>query len=231
MPENAETDDQPLYAISPDGSLRWISDELETLEYYDTISLDQHTNWSTVLTSLCNDYENTADESVRQAIAEILNEARLIDVSRTDMETLTDLLSERFDIFDIDKHKRLVAATLGDAYYRLAKMREDTMGTTDSFWTAVENSDYYYHESLPNYSGKEGLAKLRRLQAKIYRNRGNSEAAYACYDEIRRVAGWADVGVLSEADERRLEELSEQGIRGGSLPHGTPIRRGDVTWS
>lgn len=231
IPENAETDDHPLYAISPDGRLRWTSDKLETLEYYDTISLDQHTDWTSVLPLLCSDYETTDDESVRQAITNIFHEADLTEVSEGGLETLAELLSEHFNIFKTDEHKRVVAATLGEAYYRLARMREDTMGTADSFWTAVEDADHYYHESLPSYDGKEGLAKLRRLQAKIYRNQGKSEAAYACYDEIQRIADWADVEVLSEADERRFKNLSDQGVRGGSLPHGTPVRRRDVTWS
>lgn len=230
IPESTEPDSHPLYAISPDGSLQWTSDELETLEYYDTISLDQHTDWVSVLPSLCSEYKTTDDESVRQAIVEIFNEADLTEVSANGLETLTELLSGRFGIFETDGHKRLVAATLGEAYYRLARMREDTMGTADSFWAAVENADNYYHESLPTYDGKEGLTKLRRLQAKIYRNRGNSEAAYACYNEIQRVADWADINVFSNADERRLKKLSEQGVRGQSLPHGTPIRRRDVTW-
>lgn len=89
----------------------------------------------------------------------------------------------------------------------------------------------YYQMVLPWYGGKQGIAKVRRLQGKVYMNRGEYSAALDCFSEIKEIAeASGTASLVNDADIRRIEELREQGAQLGYRPHGSRTSSSDVTW-
>jgi len=224
-------DSDPAYAITVDGDICWSTDELENRQYYETITLDSTVGWAETLSSLIVDYKSAEEETIRQQIAETINEARLVDVEEPEtLETIIDTLEARFAVFEGEGHKRLVAGTIAEASYRLAKKHKTTMGTGQKFWNSLMKADQYYHKILPWYDGKDGLAKVRRLQGRIYLNRSEYNAALDCLAEVESMEEITDNELTTEADERRLQELRERGATTGNRPHGGRVSPEKLTW-
>lgn len=106
-----------------------------------------------------------------------------------------------------DYEERNVAQQLAETHWKLAKKIKRDEGVTDEWWKHLDEAAQYYSETLPRYAGKQGIAKVRRQQGKQYLNDGKQKSARDCFEEIAAIEDEYDVQLLTDADERRLDEL------------------------
>lgn len=130
----------------------------------------------------------------------------LMDSSETDdLEEALDLLDKACDLAEEENEKKNVAQKLADTHWNLAKNSEND---SDEWWQHLNQAKTYYSEVLPWYDGKQGVAKVSRKQGKYYLNQGEEEAALEMFQNIADLEEKYDVQLLTDADERKIEELS-----------------------
>lgn len=130
----------------------------------------------------------------------------LMDSSETkDIEEALDLLEEAYELADGENEKKNVAQKLADTHWDLAKNSEND---SDEWWQHLNQSKMYYTEILPWYDGKEGVAKISRKQGKYYMKQDEEETALEMFENIADLEEEYDVQLLTDADERKIEELS-----------------------
>ncbi|SDX65441.1 hypothetical protein [Halobellus clavatus] len=132
----------------------------------------------------------------------------LMDSSETeDLEEALDLLDEAYELADGENEKKNVAQKLADTHWSLAKSSEND---SDEWWQHLNQAKAYYTEILPWYDGKQGVAKVSRKQGKYYLKQDQEEAALEMFQNIADLEEEYDVQLLTDADERKLEELSQE---------------------
>jgi len=133
----------------------------------------------------------------------------LMDSSETeDLEEALDLLKEAYDLAEEENEKKNVAQKLADTHWNLAKEIDKEEEDSDEWWQHLNQAKSYYSEILPWYDGKQGVAKVSRKQGKYYLNQGEEEAALEMFQNIADLEEEYDVQLLTDADERKIEELS-----------------------
>lgn len=130
----------------------------------------------------------------------------LMDSSETeDLEEALDLLEEAYELAEGENEQKNVAQKLADTHWNLAKNSENDSG---EWWQHLNQAKAYYTEVLPWYDGKQGLAKVSRKQGKYYLKQDEEGAALEMFQSIADLEEEYDVQLLTDADERRIEELS-----------------------
>lgn len=133
----------------------------------------------------------------------------LMESSETDdLEEALELLHEAYEVAAGENEKKNVARKLADTHWSLAKEIKREEGDTDQWWSHLNQAKEHYFEILPWYDGKSGAAKILRKQGKYYLKQEENEAARDCFQNIADLEEEYDVQLLTDADERRLEELS-----------------------
>jgi hypothetical protein len=134
----------------------------------------------------------------------------LMDSSKTDeLEEALDLLEEAYDLAEEENENKNVAQKLADTHWNLAKEIDKEKEDSDEWWQNLNQAKSYYMEILPWYDGKQGVAKVSRKQGKYYLNQGKEEAALEMFQSIADLEEEYDVQLLTDADERKIRELSE----------------------
>lgn len=128
--------------------------------------------------------------------------------AEADLHEALDLLEEAMELASEEYERRNVAQQLAETHWRLAKTIKQEECVTEEWWEHLNQAAQYYRQTLPRYAGKQGVAKVKRQQGKQHLNEGNETAARECFQEIVRVEDEYDVQLLTDADERRLDELS-----------------------
>jgi len=132
----------------------------------------------------------------------------LMDSSETeDLEEALDLLEEAYELADGENEKKNVAQKLADTHWNLAK-ETDREEAEDAWWQHLNQAKAYYTEILPWYDGKQGVAKVSRKQGKYYLKQDQKGAALEMFQNIADLEEEYDVQLLTDADERKIEELS-----------------------
>ena len=139
----------------------------------------------------------------RQARLEGLLESSI----EADLHEALNLLEEAMELASEDYEERNVAQQLAETHWKLAKTIKREDGVTDKWWEHLEQATQYYRQTLPRYAGKRGLAKVKRQQGKQHLNEGNRANARECFEEIAALEDEYDVQLLTDADERRLDEF------------------------
>lgn len=135
---------------------------------------------------------------------------QLMESSRTDdLEEALDLLEEAYELAEEENEQKNVARKLADTHWSLA---QNTEYDTDKWWQHLNQAKAYYTEILPWYDGKQGVAKVSRKQGKYHLDQGNEETALELFRSIAKLEEEYDVQLLTEADERRLKELSREKV-------------------
>jgi hypothetical protein len=133
----------------------------------------------------------------------------LMDSSKTDdLEKALDLLEEAYDLAEEENEKKNIAQKLADTHWNLAKEIDKKEEDSDEWWQHLNQAKMYYTEVLPWYDGKQGVAKVSRKQGKYYLDQGEEEAALETFQSIADLEEEYDVQLLTDADERKIEELS-----------------------
>lgn len=115
---------------------------------------------------------------------------------------LEDLYSE----LDDDETKP-VARKLADIHWERAKSIKTEDGMTDTCWSHLNEAYGYYCETLPWSDGKNGVAKVRRLQGKQYLKEEKDAKALECFEEIAELEDEYEVQLLTDADKDKLDRL------------------------
>jgi len=130
----------------------------------------------------------------------------LMDSSETeDLGEALDLLEEAYDLAEEENERKNVARKLADTHWSLAKGLEND---SDEWWSHLNQAKAYYTEILPWYDGKQGVAKVSRKQGKYHLKQGNEETALELFQSIAELEEEYDVQLLTDADKRRIKELS-----------------------
>jgi hypothetical protein len=141
----------------------------------------------------------------------VKREERFDDLLRSseeaDLQKAVELLEEAMELASEDYEERNVAQQLGEAHWNLAKTINKEHDKSEEWWEHLDQAARYYRQTLPRYAGKQGLAKVKRKQGKQHLRDGNDAAARECFVEIAHLEEEYDVQLLTDADERRLEEL------------------------
>lgn len=133
----------------------------------------------------------------------------LMNSSKTDdLEEALDLLEEAYDLAEEENEKKNVAQKLADTHWNLAKEIDKEEDDSDEWWQHLNQAKTYYSEILPWYDGKQGVAKVSRKQGKYYLNQGEEETALETFQNIADLEEEYGVQLLTDADERKIEELS-----------------------
>lgn len=134
----------------------------------------------------------------------------LMESSKTDdLEEALELLEEAYELAEDENEKKNVAQQLADTHWSLAKEIKSEEGDTDEWWSHLNQAKTYYTEILPWYDGKQGVAKVSRKQGKYHLNQGNEDTALELFQSIADLEEEYDVQLLTDADKRRIKELSE----------------------
>jgi len=203
-----------LYRINLDGSITWTGDSFESHQYYQIVTLDETVQWNEVLEKFAQEYAQSDDAELKDIIANTIGDARLVDANPKKLfEVIDALTAVRATFANNDAHEKLVAQTLGEAYYRLAANLRGGVSIDEEFWQLIEQSAAAYQTALPWYEGKRGLAKTLRLQANQYAKQNRISEALCCYEQIESLESQYDVDLLSTGDENRLEEYRKKNLR------------------
>jgi hypothetical protein len=130
----------------------------------------------------------------------------LMESSQTDdLQEALELLEEAYELADDENEQKNAARKLADTHWSLAKECEND---SDEWWSHLNQAKAYYTEILPWYDGKQGVAKVSRKQGKYHLKQGNEETALEIFQSIANLEEEYDVQLLTDADKRRIEELS-----------------------
>lgn len=137
----------------------------------------------------------------QQRLQELMNSS-----NSDDLEEALDKLEEAYELTEEENEKKNVAEKLADTHWSLAKNSEYD---TDEWWQHLNQAKAYYTEVLPWYDGKQGVAKVSRKQGKYHLKQGNEDTALELFQNIKDLEEEYDVQLLTDADKRRIEELSQ----------------------
>ncbi len=208
-----KTGEDPLYRIDINGSITWSSDSFEPLQYYQIVTLDHTVPWTDVIRDFAADYADSDDPEIKNAIANTIGDARLVDANPSKLQEIISALTGVQTTFtEQEAHKKLVSQVLGEAYYRLARDLRSGVSIGDQFWQLINQSAVEYRTVLPWYEGKHGLARTLRLQANQYAKQKRRGEALSCYEQIEALENRFDVNLLSTADKNRLEEYRQKNV-------------------
>jgi hypothetical protein len=188
-------DSDPFYAIDLSGEVVWRSDELERQQRLQTLMDSSETD----------DLEEALD-LLEEAYD--LEEALDLLEEAYDLEEALDLLEEAYDLAEGENERKNVAQKLADTHWNLAKEIDKEEEDSDEWWQHLNQAKTYYTEVLPWYDGKQGVAKVSRKQGKYYLDQGEEEAALEMFQNIADLEKEYDVQLLTDADERKIEDLS-----------------------
>ena len=135
----------------------------------------------------------------------------LDSADKQDLEVALKLLGDASELASEDWEVRRVARQMADAHWNLAREIKSERGITDDWWEHMSAAYQSYLDTLPWYDGKQGAAKTQRALGKQYLKDDENDAARECFEEIARLEEEYDVLLLTDADERRLQELSSDG--------------------
>jgi hypothetical protein len=144
-----------------------------------------------------------SDELEREERIEQLTDSDDTD----DLEQAISELEEAYELSDDENQQKSIANKLADAHWTLARNIKTSDGITDECWKHLNEAYRYYTEVLPWYDGKQGVAKVRRLQGKHHLKEDSEDAALECFEEIERLEEEHDVQLLTDADKRKLDDL------------------------
>lgn len=134
----------------------------------------------------------------------------LMDSGETeDLEEALERLEEAYELAKEENEKKNVARKLAETHWSLARETDRDEDYT-KWWGHLNQAKAYYMEVLPWYDGKQGVAKVSRKQGKYYLKQGNEESALTCFQTITDLEEEYDVQLLTDADKRRLKELSKK---------------------
>lgn len=136
----------------------------------------------------------------RERLQELMNSS-----DTDDLEEALELLEEAYELAEEENERKNVARKLADTHWSLARELEYD---TDPWWRHLNEAKTYYMEILPWYDGKQGVAKVSRKQGKYHLDQGNEDTALELFQSIADLEEQYDVQLLTDADKRRLEELS-----------------------
>lgn len=123
-----------------------------------------------------------------------------------DPDDLIDELEDLYAELD-DDEKKPVARELANMHWDCARSIKTEEGMTDACWSHLNGAYGYYSETLPWSDGKNGVAKVRRLQGKQYLKEEKEDMALQCFEEIAELEEEFDVQLLTDADKEKLDRL------------------------
>ena len=201
-------DEPPLieYSISLSGEIQSLSDNAERIRYIESFDLDNTTDWTIAVTELCQQYKESSAEYVQERVAEVFDDASLAHISDSErLKTIIEVLERAREQLS-EPHSKAVAAQLSDAHYRLGKEYRG-QGQITEFFEHLEIAESYAEDVLPWFAGKKLLAKVNRRKARVYKQRGEIEAARRHINCIFKIEEKYDISLASDADERLRREL------------------------
>lgn len=116
-----------------------------------------------------------------------------------------DSLRQAYDAAEAEPERNDVAQSLAEAHWLLANALEDE--DAEAMVAHLEDAKERYLELLPWYEGKSGAAKVLRKQGAYHLDLGNEGKAADCFTQIKHLEEEYSVQLLTEEDERQLEEL------------------------
>jgi len=122
-----------------------------------------------------------------------------------DLEEAVERLEEAYELADDENDQKNVAQKLADTHWNLAKEAEKD---SDEWWQHLNQAKTYYTEVLPWYDGKQGVAKVSRKQGKYYLKQDKEESALEMFQSIADLEDEYDVQLLTDADKRKIDDLS-----------------------
>ena len=136
-------------------------------------------------------------------------ESLLEQSQEADPTEALDLLNEAAILATEEYEYRNVTQRLADAHWNRANKIEEKEGKSPDWWMHLDESYENYKEILPRYDGKQGIAKVKRIQGKEHLNLDRPKEALECFEAIEELEQEYDVSLLTDADERRLAELRD----------------------
>lgn len=201
-------DEPPLieYSISLSGEIQSMSDNAERIRYIESFNLDNTNDWSIAVTELCQQYTESSAEYVKQQVAEVFDDASLAHINDSErLKTIIEVLEQAHEQFS-EPHSKAVAAQLSDAHYRFGKEYRG-QGQITEFFDHLEIAESYAEDVLPWFAGKKLLAKINRRKARVYKQRGEIEAARKHVNCIFEIEERYDINLATGADQRLRREL------------------------
>lgn len=208
-----DSESRPLYRIDLEGNIVWSSEEFEKEQYYQVVTFDETVSWEPLIEKCATDYAETIDDQLQHIIANKIGKARLVDAPPAKLSEVITVLESNRDVFSAKKaHEKLISQTLGNAYYRLAKVEASKPMSENELWSTLRKAGDEYDQVLPWYDGKQGLAKVLRFQAQEYRKLQRQSEALDCYKQIETLEAKFEVSLKSDADSKYISQYEEKGI-------------------
>ncbi len=203
-------DEPPLieYSIDLTGEICSMSDDAKSVQYVESFNLDNTTDWSVAVPELCQRYTESSTEYIQKRVAEVFDEGSLAHITNSErLKTIIKVLEQAHEQFS-DPHYKAVAAQLSDSHYRLGNEYRN-QGQITEFFDHLGVAESYAQDVLPWYVGKKLLVKINRRKARVYKQRGETEAARTHINRIFEIQKEYDVSLITDADERLRRKLTD----------------------
>ncbi|SDF94971.1 hypothetical protein SAMN04488067_11189 [Halorubrum xinjiangense] len=203
-------DEPPIieYSIGLTGEIYSLSDDAKRIQYIESFDLDNTTDWGIAVPELCQQYTGASSDYVRKRVAEVFDDGSLAHVTDSKrLKSIIEVLEHAHEQFS-DPHSKAVAAQLSDAHYRLGKEYRG-QGQITEFFDHLGIAESYAEDVLPWFAGKKLLAKVNRRKARVYKQRGELEAARTHINRILEIEKEYDVSLTTDADDRLRHELKD----------------------
>jgi len=156
---------------------------------------------------LCQQYTDSSTEYVQKRVAEVFDDGPLAHITDSErLKTIIEVLEQAREEFS--DPSKAIAALLSDAHYRLAKEYRG-QGQITEFFDHLGIAESYAKDALLWFAGKKLLAKVNRCKARVYKQRGELEAARTHINQIFEIQEEYDGSLTSDADERLRHELTD----------------------
>ena len=116
---------------------------------------------------------------------------------------------EAYELAEGDDERQRAALGLADVHLELAGRIEEDEGVTDECWEHLNAAKERYGEVVPRREAVEGVAEVLRRQGKYYLRRDADEAALARFREIETLEEEHGIQILTDEDERKMDELTD----------------------
>lgn len=126
-----------------------------------------------------------------------------------DLEEAIALLEEEYNQAQ-EHHREELPKELADTKWKLSQEIKKEDGVTDECWASLNDALLYYLEAHPPSAAMRGAAKNLRFQGNYYERNGRIEDALKCFQRIEELEAEHNLSLLTDADQRRLEELPSQ---------------------
>lgn len=194
------------YSIDLSGDICSLSNAAERIQYIESFTLENTTDWSVAVPELIQQYTEASTEYTRERVTNVFDDASLAHVSDDErLSSIIEVLEQAYNRFS-DPHSKAVAVQLGDAHYRIGKEYRK-QGQVSEFFKNLEIAEAYAEDALPWFAGKQLLAKIHRRQARVYKQRGDINAAKTHIGRVFELEEEFDVSLASDADKRLRSEL------------------------